>query len=266
MPLGKPLPPVKEVKPPTQEEIDRAVRNWQQGVPKKYATLLMALPYELAGEEEAEWYWSQTLRIYIDSTGARLSAKDAGFVMSALLIGRNLTDMKTAGLMGYGQLAEGLKSGSLSLADWTEGMRELIRLSQETGILVANGGTQFATQADWQYMAQQIEKQYKYLDGFAKDVADDPAHWLNGRLNNRMRLYQESAYSAYQNALRREAKLGGMDEERRVLGVADHCKGCIEQASQGWQPIGTLDEIGAEECSQNCHCYFEYRNSQDKSE
>jgi hypothetical protein len=50
-----------------------------------------------------------------------------------------------------------------------------------------------------------------------------------------------------------------MDEERRVLGVADHCPGCLEQAGLGWQPIGTLDEIGTEECGNNCRCEYEYR-------
>jgi hypothetical protein len=43
--------------------------------------------------------------------------------------------------------------------------------------------------------------------------------------------------------------------------VVHNCNGCLEQAGLGWQPIGTLDEIGAEECNQNCRCEFEYQKA-----
>jgi len=48
--------------------------------------------------------------------------------------------------------------------------------------------------------------------------------------------------------------------------VVHNCNGCLEQAGLGWQPIGTLDEIGAEECGNNCRCEYEYRNSKDQTE
>lgn len=264
MRIGKPLPPVKTVPPPTPEEISRVVRNWSQNTPNKYQGLLIAMSVELMDTEDSDWYWDQVARVYINGKAVSIDAKEAGFIFTALMVGRKLTDMKSAGLMGYGQLAEGLKAGTISLADWTEGMRELIRLSQETGILVANGGVEFVTQADWNYMATQIEKQYQFLDKFAADIAEDPQKWLTGRLDNRMRLYQESAYSSYQNAIAREAKLNGMEEECWILGVADHCPGCLEQASLGWVPIGTLPEIGSQECSNNCHCEKEFRMKGDE--
>ncbi len=259
MKLGKPLP-ATDVQPPTKEEIDRIVRNWNQTHPK-YKGLLEAQPYELG--EDSDWYWSQKDGQYINKNGEKVDKKIITGLLLALLVGTKLSEASTAGLMGYSQLAAGLKAKLITLADWQAGMRELIRMSQQTGMLLAKGGTQFITAADWAFLDKQILNQYAYLDKFAADIAGDPEKWLNGRLDNRMRLYQESAYSSYQNDLRREAQLGGMDEERRVLGAADHCPGCLEQASLGWQPIGTLDEIGAEECSNNCRCEFEYRKAGD---
>jgi len=46
--------------------------------------------------------------------------------------------------------------------------------------------------------------------------------------------------------------------------VVHNCNGCLEQASLGWQPIGTLDDIGDEECNMNCLCNFEYRKAGDE--
>lgn len=234
---------------PSKEELDRIIRIWNQKHPK-YKGMLEAQPYELG--EDSDWYWSQTERQYIDKNDNKVPWTVIGGLVVALMVGNKLSAPTYGGLSTYAQLAEGLKSGVLSVADWKAGMQSLITMGQQTGILVSNGGVEFMTNADWTYTQQQIEKQFAFLDGFAKDITDNPEKWLNGRLDNRMRLYQESAYSAYQNGLRREATLGGMDEERRVLGAADHCPGCLEQAGLGWQPIGTLDEIGAEECNQNC--------------
>jgi len=245
---------------PSKEELDRIIRIWNQKHPK-YKGMLEAQPYELG--EDSDWYWSQTDRQYIDKNDNKVPWTVIGGLVVALMVGNKLSSVTYGGLSTYAQLAEGLKSGVLSVADWKAGMQSLVTMGQQTGILVSNGGVEFMTNSDWSYVNSQIEKQFKFLDGFAKDITDNPEKWMNGRLDNRMRLYQESAYSAYQNSLTREAKLAGMDEEIRVLGAADHCPGCLAQASLGWQPIGTLDEIGEEECGNNCRCGKEYRNSKD---
>jgi len=229
---------------PTQEELDRIIRIWNQKHPK-YKGMLEAQPYELG--EDSDWYWSQTDRQYIDKNDNKVPWTVIGGLVVALMVGNKLSSVTYGGLSTYGQLAEGLKSGVLSVADWKAGMQSLVTMGQQTGILVSNGGVEFMTNSDWSYVNSQIEKQFKFLDGFAKDITDNPEKWMNGRLDNRMRLYQESAYSAYQNGLRREAALGGMDEERRVLGVADHCfiAGTMVNTPTGERPIESLN-IGDE--------------------
>jgi hypothetical protein len=51
--------------------------------------------------------------------------------------------------------------------------------------------------------------------------------------------------------------------ERRVhyLSLYDHpyCITCKEQSDLGWQPLGSLNEIGDSECGGGCDCYFEWR-------
>lgn len=77
---------------------------------------------------------------------------------------------------------------------------------------------------------------------------------------HRASLYAETAWETAQNAVRAfEAQFEG--EERRVLGHvrSEHCSNCLSYARRGWQPAGTLPEIGDSECGAYCKCFFEYR-------
>jgi len=156
---------------PSKEELDRIIRIWNQKHPK-YKGMLEAQPYELS--EDSDWYWSQTDRQYISKNDEKVDKNIVTGLLLALLVGRSLSDTKTAGLMGFSQLSEGLKSGSLSIADWQQGMRQLISMSQESSMLLANGGVEFMTTSDWSYLTGQIDKQFTYLDGFARDISDNP--------------------------------------------------------------------------------------------
>lgn len=163
--------------------------------------------------------------------------------------------------MNLEQLAEALRSGQITLAQWEASMRDMLREQFTAAMELAKGGRENITQSDWGYMGSALKKQYEYLSNFANDISANPDKWMNGRLNARMDLYYESGYAALEDFRKREFIEQGFDEERRVLGDADHCPGCLEQAGRDWQPIGTLDPIGAEECVTKCKCNFEYRRS-----
>lgn len=164
--------------------------------------------------------------------------------------------------MNLSKLAEDLRSGAITLPEWEASMRDFIRQEYITAMELAKGGREFITQSDWGWMGSELKKQYQFLNNFAKDIAANPEAWMNGRLDARMNLYKESAYSVLENAMRREAERQGFDEERRILGATDkHCPDCLEAAAQGWQSIGTLPAIGDSVCITNCKCEFEYRKS-----
>lgn len=163
--------------------------------------------------------------------------------------------------MTFDELADDLKTGKITIADWQSQMREFIRAEITDAMILAKNGRDYVTPSDWGFVGSQIKAQYKYLDGFANDIKSDPAKWLTGnRLNGRMGLYNEIGYTALEADTRREMEKGGMTEERRVLDPSvKNCEGCEKQAALGWRPIGTLDPIGSQECNNHCHCTFEYR-------
>jgi len=157
-------------------------------------------------------------------------------------------------------LALSLQNGTISLADWQVGMMDTISDLHAAAAAQSAGGWGNMTQADWGFEGSLVKKQYGYLRGFVADI-ESGKQPLNGTLKVRAGLYEQAARGTQEEMTRRFQSFRGFDEERRVLSPGDNCPGCIEQAALDWQPLGTLDPIGAEECKVNCRCEFEYRRS-----
>jgi len=98
-----------------------------------------------------------------------------------------------------------------------------------------------------------IAREYKYFEKFVKQVL--------GAVNAAARagMYAEAGRGTYEEARAEAMKASGKTEERRLLGIADHCSDCVAEANKGWQPIGTLRAIGDSLCKSNCHCRKEFR-------
>jgi hypothetical protein len=122
----------------------------------------------------------------------------------------------------------------------------------------ARGGWAQMSQSDWGYTGALIKRQYQYLDRFALDIQTGKQR-LDGRLLQRARMYGKAARSSYEQMRRREMVKLGKTEERRLLGPAEHCPGCLIEADKEWRPIGTLAPIGSQECRTECKCYFVFR-------
>src|SRR5689334_11968142 len=112
--------------------------------------------------------------------------------------------------MDLAALAESLKSGEISIATWESQMREYLRHEYTAAMILTKGGRDNISKADWGYMGSALKKQYNYLDGFARDIFNNPQAWLlSGRLDYRMNLYKESAYIALADFNGREHRLNG---------------------------------------------------------
>jgi hypothetical protein len=198
-----------------------------------------------------DYGWNEAAGRYIDlATGQFVSGVEIRGALEAVIDGAR-ADIQTISMQ--------LQAGEINLADWQTRMMQAIKEINTAAAAEANGGWAQMSQADWGRAGQWIQKQYEYLDKFADAIftGDQP---LNGNFLRRADLYGQSGRGLVEQMRRAWQKNNNaMEEERRTLGEADHCMGCLEQASRGWQPIGSLDPIGAEECSTNCHCYFEFR-------
>ncbi len=151
-----------------------------------------------------------------------------------------------------------LAVGRLSLAEWEREMRRQIRDAHATAHAMARGGWKRMTPSDWGRVGAAVREQYKYLSAFAAGI-ETGAVPRTKALAARARLYAEAARRSHFETERWLMANRGYVEERSVLGIADHCDGCLAEAGKGWRPIGTLLPIGGRDCKARCRCWFEYR-------
>ena len=159
-------------------------------------------------------------------------------------------------------LAEQLKSGSISMSTWEAGMRDFNRDEVTTAMILAKGGRDFVTPSDWGFVGSQVKAQYGFLTGFKNDIASNPDKWLNGNaLNARADLYGQLGYAALEQDIGREHEKDGYTEERSVAVAHDdkNCDDCLEEEARGWVGIGEISPIGSRRCCTNDRCSMEYR-------
>jgi hypothetical protein len=157
-------------------------------------------------------------------------------------------------------IAGRLQSGEISLKEWQLGMAREIKAVHVAATASSAGGFAQLSQADLGWVGQRVRTQYQYLDRYAREIASGKQP-MDGTLLSRAALYGHAGRATGREAERRESRLRGDDEARRVLGVADHCRTCLSEARRGWQPIGDLRAIGDTECGPNDACHFETRRA-----
>lgn len=192
-----------------------------------------------------------------DSTAARYRDGDGRLVPEASI--RSALDTVLQAQAGHARdLTQQLLDGKLVLADWQRQMQDAIKGSHLVGLSLANGGWAQLDQSSFGWVGQRIRAQYRYLAGFADQVASG-AQPLNGTALSRAEMYMTAARATHRAAVGRLARDNGMEQERNVMGSADHCGECPGESMRGWVPLGTLIPVGSRQCLSRCACHLEYR-------
>jgi hypothetical protein len=194
-------------------------------------------------------YDPKSLRYRNISSGKFVSAKQVRAAADTVI------DSETQRIRAISQQ---LVDGQINLAEWQIQSSALLKNLHVSIGIAANGGLEATSASDMGYIASRIKKQYKYLRDFALQIKKGQQK-LDGTLVSRSALYVQAGRGTYEDVRRRAADESGLQEEKRVLGFADHCIDCLEQSSLGWQPLDTLASIGESRCRSNCRCYFIYR-------
>lgn len=183
------------------------------------------------------------------ATGQYVPASDVRQAVDAVI------DAETAKIRG---ISQSLIDGKINLAEWQLQTTALLKSLHVAMGLAANGGLKQTSPSDLGYIGSLLKEQYAYLRQMTVDIKTGKQP-LDGTLLARSALYCQAARSTYQDVLGRVAGIGGCTEEKSEIGMADHCDLCLQEASKGWQPIGTLIPIGERTCRQNCRCSMSYR-------
>lgn len=161
-------------------------------------------------------------------------------------------------------LSERLKNEEINLQTWRTGMLQELKTLHLANAAAAKGGWAQMTPVDYGRVGGKLQREYEYLNRFASQVQYGTQP-LDGHFTQRVRMYAGAARDTYQSTRDEVADDLAFDEERNVLGNAEHCSGadngCIEQSALGWVKLGTLVPIGSRLCKTNCRCRKRYRNS-----
>lgn len=158
------------------------------------------------------------------------------------------------------RLTQALVDGRIGLAAWERGMAQELKDLYLQQMALARGGWQNMTAADKRRVTLLLKEQYRYLDGFARDIAAGKLSaaqilWRTG-------LYPMGARQGYWKARDADEKGRGRRQERRIaVGDEGTCSPCTDLAALGWRPIGTLPAPGGPPCEglNLCRCEKEYR-------
>lgn len=93
-------------------------------------------------------------------------------------------------------LAEKVYTGDITIGQWEEKMRAMIREMHSSVAAIGKGGWTDMTQSDWGKLGAGVKKQYRYLHGFAEYI-DENRETINlGSIQARARMYGEAAKGA----------------------------------------------------------------------
>ncbi len=93
-------------------------------------------------------------------------------------------------------LADNLATGGMTLGDWQYAMRQELRDAHATFLAIAAGGDRSKVNPDdWLKLGSELQSQYKFLEGFAQDIADGKV--TGGGIAARASMYAGSAKSSF---------------------------------------------------------------------
>lgn len=148
-------------------------------------------------------------------------------------------------------------TGEIDTLAWRSAVQAELRSAHMAATALAHGGLGNLTAAERGWAGSRLRSEYSHLASFGLDLATGDLS--DAQVLARAQLYAHSVYGTHEEARRRVAKGQGFDQERNILGAAQHCTQCPGMTAKGWVPMGTLPAPGSRACLGRCRCRLEYR-------
>lgn len=190
-----------------------------------------------------------------DAESARYRDTESGRYISRAAIRGALEESLANLTRRTDALTDDLRAGRISLNEWQDDMKQIVKQVQMAAQEVASGGRAQMTQADYGRVGQKVREQYQYLDRWVEDIKQ------GGPISEgRARQYLRSGRTAFLEAESREMRNRGY-LARNVLRSAEHCWQCIAETDKGLVPVEFLTLPGHRVCLGNCRCFLVYEKA-----
>jgi hypothetical protein len=216
---------------------------------------------------ENGWRWDAEKQEYIQPSGKPLNDGDLKG-LAILFILAIEQDMRRAG--------ENVGVGRINIEEFQEYIASTLKNMYIALGALGAGGISGLTPEILDAIKGDVDKapglkfSLDRLQLFAAAIAAGDMATVEG-IVERAGTYAESGLPVYED-IRVESHRNAKDDQGRPLFLfyrnmltpgencsdGEHTEGCIETADAGWQPIGSLPEIGARTCNFRCRCYWRF--------
>lgn len=151
-----------------------------------------------------------------------------------------------------------LSQGKIDVAEFQTRMAQTLKESHLRNASVGAGGIKQLSPVHYGKVGAELKKQYKYLDGFGKDLAD-------GKLTPEQALrragsYAKSARTSFFEAEFTSRGKVGFYAKRLLDAQSKHCQSCISYQRLQWTLIELVTPPGVNcECGGRCRCRLVFR-------
>lgn len=207
----------------------------------------------LSSRMDAEWSYDRNSGRYRDERGRFLSEN----AVQALIDKR--IDKLDSQLRRFTRM---LADGAITLDQWQGSVREAIKLAHLQAAIIGHGGREGMGSAEYGRIGQRLRQEYGFLQNFAGDL-------LGARVSGamalaRISLYAQSIRGSFWEGTSIRQEQQGFSLMKRVLDPsARHCGDCVDYASRGIVPIGSVPLPGQRcVCRVRCRCSVQYFRQQ----
>jgi hypothetical protein len=160
------------------------------------------------------------------------------------------------------QFTRMLADGQITLDQWQQSTREALKAAHVQAAIIGNGGRANMTATDWGKVGARLSSEYKFLEGFARDLLAQKASTPMALA--RIGMYAAAVKGSYwQGEEIRSGKQGYSLMQRILDPAAKHCDDCVRFARAGIVPLGNLPLPGSRcACRSNCRCSVRYLRGQ----
>lgn len=234
----------------------RATWYADEDVPQRYKYILDATPVEDEEDgREAEVATALLLYLFLRDKGRYYTAKPFRPVAE-----RNVRGLLDGHIMAQEaatfELATAYAEHRVAPAPWLEHMRTTLRRLHLDYRSLGAGGYANLNADDLLLIDAELMADGVRIHNFAAEIFVGLLSLA--QIQNRLQMYIGNGRAQFWEARRGHGpriRQGQTLIERRILGVARHCRSCVEYYHRGWQPAGALPPPGRDsECMSNCRC------------
>jgi hypothetical protein len=153
----------------------------------------------------------------------------------------------------------------ISFTRWQKETFGQVKIAHTQSYMLGRGGIHKMEPQDYAVLTKEMRFQRDRFKLFAKQILDGKLS--ESAIRYRLTAYGEATKASHEDGLLGAAIAAGLDQERNVLGVAEHCPDCVKFTEMDWVKAGTLPRpTKKRRCMFNCRCRIEFRKSKARTD